>query len=187
MEARPVDLVVVAWSEEAAAERAVHELRVTGMPGILGMLALAVTVDGELRTREAQGRVGAVGAVLDAGLGLMTSGIGWLPLDGAAAARADEARDGGVRGDGLRALGERMARRSSVLLVVVVDGRGVTVSQGCAGLPLTSDRTAIDPGLLTRWATPRARVPAPRPPVDSPVAIRTSGAVMRLRDSVHAG
>ncbi len=187
MEALAVDLVVVAWSEEAAAERAVHELRVTGMPGILGMLALAVTVDGELRTREAHGRMGAVGAVLDAGLGLVTSGIGWLALDGAAAVRAAEARDGGLRDDGLRALGERMARRSSVLLVVVVDRWGPTVSQGCAGAPLASARTAIDPGLLTWWATPRAPVPVPRSPVDSPVAIRTSGTVLRLRDGVHTG
>jgi uncharacterized membrane protein len=123
----PVELLVAAWPDAAAAGSALKDLRAAKKEHLIGIVQAATVVvdaDGKLRITDTKdmgpGKGAVVGGLLGAGLGLITGGVGWLLLGGGAiGALAAKARDGGLSDERLRELGERMTPDSSAIVAVV--------------------------------------------------------------------
>ena len=123
----PVELLVAAWPDAAAAGAALKDLQEAKKEHLIGIVQAATVVvdaDGKLRITDTKdmgpGKGAVVGGLLGAGLGLITGGVGWLLLGGGAiGALAAKARDGGLPDERLRELGERMTPDSSAIVAVV--------------------------------------------------------------------
>ena len=128
-----VSVAVVAgvWSGSAAAERALHAFRADGSiksARVHGAVTLVIDQSGDLRTTDLAGRAGegAVGGLLGATLGLLTSGIGWLPVDTDAIDDLGVAAAAACANGGLLQLGGQWRRRCSALAAVVQQSSGST-------------------------------------------------------------
>jgi uncharacterized membrane protein len=123
----PVELLVAAWPDAAAAGAALTALQEAKKEHLIGIVQAATVVvdaDGKLRITDTKdmgpGKGAVVGGLLGAGLGLVTGGVGLLLLGGGAiGALAAKARDGGLPDERLRELGERMTPDSSAIVAVV--------------------------------------------------------------------
>lgn len=186
----PVELIVAAWPRTAAAERAMHGLRVVLTPSLVGLhdaAAVVVEGDGTTRVTDTQRDDGTIGGVLGAGLGLLTGGIGWMWLQGQRlGALAARAADGGLAGSALRELGERTLPGSSVVLAIARPGWADGVEGTLADQGADVVRSVV-PALLGR------RLTAAPPLTFDPdahegdvVAFRTAAPVMRAVESVPA-
>ena len=188
-----VSVAVVAgvWSGSAAAERALHAFRADGSiksARVHGAVTLVIDQSGDLRTTDLAGRAGegAVGGLLGATLGLLTSGIGWLPVDtDAIDGLAAEARRGGLRDGRLLRLGEQMSRRCSALAAVVqqswLDGAVLELeTTGAETVP-----EPVDEALLARLSD-RAHAWPGRADLGDVIAKRSGAVVMRALESTPA-
>ncbi|HEV7210561.1 MAG TPA: DUF1269 domain-containing protein [Blastococcus sp.] len=152
----PVELLVAAWPDPAAAGDALAELREAKKQHLIGIRQAATLVvddEGKLRITDTKdmtaGRGAVVGGVLGAGLGLVTGGVGWLLLGGSAiGALAAKARDGGLPDVRLRELGERMTPNSSAIVAVVELRWVADVEREFAELGADIVREALEQDLL---------------------------------------
>lgn len=187
----PVELLVAAWPGSAAAERAMHALRVTwtpALPGLVDAAALVVERDGTTRVTDTHYGGGVVGGVLATGLGLLTGGIGWMwlhgPTLGPLVVRAGE---GGLPGSALRALGERTMPGSSVVLVVAEPARSGEIEGALAGQGAEVVRAVVPAHLAGQLATMPPLAFHPSTVDGDVVAVRSTAAVMRAVEVAGAG
>jgi uncharacterized membrane protein len=190
-----LDLLVAAWPRPASAERALHTLRATrpaGMVGIVDAATVVLDVEGALRITDTRdlgaGRGAAVGGVVGAGLGLLTTGIGWLRIGGAAfGALAVRARDGGLRADRIRLLGETIRPTSSVLVAAVEAPEADDVARQLASERGDLVREPVGPDLVRRLDIGTWSVFSSADTSGDVLAVRSTAPVMRALDSVPAG
>jgi uncharacterized membrane protein len=147
----PVELVVAAWPDPDAADKAMRELKEAKHEHLIGIVDLATVVvdaDGKLRIKDTKdmgpGKGAVIGGLLGAGLGLLTGGVGWLLVGGGVVGGlAAKARDGGLPDAQLRALGERMTPNSSAIVAVIEDKWVADLAQEIAELGAEIVREAI--------------------------------------------
>ena len=186
----PVELIVAAWPRTAAAERAMHALRVALTPDLAGLhdaAALVVEGDGTTRVTDTRRDSGTIGGVLGAGLGLLTGGIGWMWLHGRRlGALSARAGDGGLAGGALRELGERTMPGSSVVLAVAVPACADWVEGALADRGGDVVRCVLPAPLATLLAAAPPLTFDPAAYQGDVVAFRTAAPVMRAVESVPA-
>lgn len=191
VEPAPVAVVAGVWPESAAAERALHAFRADGWVAsarIHGAATLVVDQAGDLSTTDVAGRAGegAVGGLLGATLGLLTSGIGWLSVDTAAIdSLAGEARRGGLRDGRLLRLGEQVSRRWSALVAVV---QRSSLDVAVLELETTGAETVsepVDDALLARLSDGAPAWPG-RADLGTVIAMRSGAVVLRELESTPA-
>ena len=190
----PVELVVAAWPDAAAAGQAMRELREAKKERLVGIRDAATVVvdaEGKMRIEDTKdmgaGTGAVVGGILGVGLGLITGGVGWLLLGGGAlGAFTAKAQDGGMPDERLKELGERMAPNSSAIIAVIEHTWAVDVERDLAAIDAEVVREAIGEDLAAQLGeasaviysaaevegdvvAARTAVPATREPEPTPI------------------
>jgi uncharacterized membrane protein len=124
----PIQLLVAAFKDEGGADAALAQLKAAKKEKLIAIKDAAVLrkdVSGKLHVKEIGDmtgtRGGAIGAVVGAGLGIVTGGAS-LALAGVGAIAgglAAKLRDSGFKDDRLRKLGEKLTNGSSAIVAVI--------------------------------------------------------------------
>jgi uncharacterized membrane protein len=122
----PVQIVVAAFKDQAAAQKALDSLKAAQKDGVIKIDDAAVLekdAAGKLSIKETGmgvGKSAAIGGVLGAAIGILAGPIGWAAAGGAAiGALAGKLRDSGFQDARLKQVGEALTPGSSAIIAVV--------------------------------------------------------------------
>jgi uncharacterized membrane protein len=123
----PIDVVIAAFPSEQGAKQALQELDDAKKQGLIAVKDAAVLRRDEqnkLHVSESAdkgfGRGALIGGVAGAAVGIIAGPIGWATLGGAAiGGLAAKARDGGIKDERLRQMGESLQPGNSALVAVI--------------------------------------------------------------------
>ena len=127
MEQAPIDVVVAAYTSEDGAKNALHELNEARKERVVDIKDAAVLrkdMDDKLHVVDVKdlgfGRGAILGGVTGAVVGIIAGPVGWAAVGGAAiGGLVAKLRDGGIREDRLRLIGDNLQPGSSALIAVI--------------------------------------------------------------------
>jgi uncharacterized membrane protein len=122
----PVQIVVAAFKDQSAAQKALDALKDAQKDGVIKIDDAAVLekdAEGKLNIKETPigvGRNAALGGVLGAAIGIIAGPIGWAALGGAAiGGLATKLRGSGFQDARLKQIGDALTPGSSAIIAVV--------------------------------------------------------------------